>query len=113
VLHLAEGGASGRGIGISGNDAGVRDGHPGPRETGSIGFATLRGGSVPGDHSVILAGNGEVVTLSHHAQDRAIFARGAVKAALWARGREPGLYRSEEHTSELQSREKLVCRLLL
>jgi 4-hydroxy-tetrahydrodipicolinate reductase len=70
----------------------VRDGHTGARETGSIGFATLRGGSVVGDHSVLLAGTGETVTLAHHAGDRAIFARGAVKAALWAQGRKPGLY---------------------
>ena len=70
----------------------VRDGHTGARKPGTIGFATLRGGSVVGDHSVIFAGAGERITLSHHAEDRAIFARGAVKAALWARGRKPGLY---------------------
>ena len=70
----------------------VRDGHTGARQAGTIGFATLRGGSVVGDHSVILAGTGERITLSHHAEDRAIFARGAVKAALWARGKKPGLY---------------------
>ena len=58
----------------------------------AIGFATLRGGSVVGDHSVMLAGTGERITLSHHAEDRALFARGAVKAALWARGKKPGLY---------------------
>jgi 4-hydroxy-tetrahydrodipicolinate reductase len=92
ALLLGEAAAAGRGIPLSGNDVRVRDGHTGPRDTGSIGFASLRGGSVPGDHSVILAGNGETITLSHHAQDRAIFARGAVKAALWARGRKPGLY---------------------
>ncbi|MET3661744.1 4-hydroxy-tetrahydrodipicolinate reductase [Aquamicrobium ahrensii] len=92
ALLLGEAAAAGRGVPLSGNDVRVRDGHTGAREAGSIGFATLRGGSVPGDHSVILAGNGEVITLSHHAQDRAIFARGAVKAALWARGRKPGLY---------------------
>jgi 4-hydroxy-tetrahydrodipicolinate reductase len=92
ALLLGEAAAAGRGIPLSGNDVRVRDGHTGPRDTGSIGFASLRGGSVPGDHSVILAGNGETITLSHHAQDRAIFARGAVKAALRARGRKPGLY---------------------
>ncbi len=70
----------------------VRDGYTGPRETGTIGFATLRGGSVIGDHSVILAGPGERVVLSHHAEDRSIFARGAIKAALWAHGKKPGLY---------------------
>ena len=70
----------------------VRDGHTGAREAGTIGFATLRGGSVIGEHSVILAGEGEQVTLSHSADDRSIFARGAVKAALWARDKKPGLY---------------------
>ncbi|WP_214477156.1 4-hydroxy-tetrahydrodipicolinate reductase [Mesorhizobium sp. dw_380] len=92
ALLLGEAAAAGRGIALSGNDVRSRDGHTGVRKTGSIGFATLRGGSVVGDHSVILAGTGERITLSHHAEDRAIFARGAVKAALWARGKKPGLY---------------------
>ena len=59
---------------------------------GDIGFATLRGGNVVGEHSVVFAADGERVVLSHIATDRGIFARGAVKAALWARGKEPGLY---------------------
>jgi 4-hydroxy-tetrahydrodipicolinate reductase len=92
ALLLGEAAAKGRGIGLEDNSVRVRDGHTGAREAGSIGFATLRGGSVVGDHSVILAGPGERVTLSHHAEDRMIFARGAVKAALWAKGRAPGLY---------------------
>ena len=92
ALLLGEAAAAGRGIPLAGNDVRVRDGHTGARETGSIGFATLRGGSVVGDHSVVLAGTGERITLAHHAEDRAIFARGAVKAALWARGKKPGLY---------------------
>ncbi|MER9748878.1 4-hydroxy-tetrahydrodipicolinate reductase [Mesorhizobium sp. M0140] len=92
ALLLGEAAAAGRGIELSGNDVRVRDGHTGVRKTGSIGFATLRGGSVVGDHSVLLAGTGERITLAHHAEDRAIFARGAVKAALWARGKKPGLY---------------------
>ncbi|CAN7220713.1 4-hydroxy-tetrahydrodipicolinate reductase [Mesorhizobium sp. LjRoot246] len=92
ALLLGEAAAAGRGIALAGNDVRVRDGHTGVRKTGSIGFATLRGGSVVGDHSVMLAGTGERITLAHHAEDRAIFARGAVKAALWARGRKPGLY---------------------
>ena len=62
------------------------------RRAPEVGFATLRGGSVVGEHSVFLAGTGERIVLSHHAEDRVIFARGAVKAALWARGRKPGLY---------------------
>jgi 4-hydroxy-tetrahydrodipicolinate reductase len=92
ALLLGEAAARGRAIGLAENSVRVRDGHTGARETGTIGFATLRGGSVVGDHSVILAGTGERVTLSHHAEDRAIFARGAVKAALWARGKKAGLY---------------------
>jgi 4-hydroxy-tetrahydrodipicolinate reductase len=92
ALLLGEAAAAGRSIDLIGHSVRVRDGHTGVRQTGSIGFATLRGGSVVGDHSVILAGTGERVTLSHHAEDRAIFARGAVKAALWAKGKKPGLY---------------------
>ncbi|MDX8456704.1 4-hydroxy-tetrahydrodipicolinate reductase [Mesorhizobium sp. VK9D] len=92
ALLLGQAAAKGRGIDLSGNSVRVRDGHTGVRKTGSIGFATLRGGSVVGDHSVLLAGTGERITLSHHAEDRAIFARGAVKAALWARAKKPGLY---------------------
>ena len=74
----------------------VRDGITGERARGDIGFATLRGGSVIGDHSVLLAGPLETVTLSHHAQDRQIFARGAIKAALWARDKAPGLYSMDD-----------------
>ncbi|MBO0766170.1 MAG: 4-hydroxy-tetrahydrodipicolinate reductase, partial [Hyphomicrobiaceae bacterium] len=70
----------------------VRDGHTGPRRRGDIGFATLRGGSVVGDHSVLFAADGEVIELNHRAADRGIFARGAVKAALWGRGKGPGLF---------------------
>ncbi|MEO5756020.1 MAG: 4-hydroxy-tetrahydrodipicolinate reductase [Mesorhizobium sp.] len=92
ALLLGEAAAAGRGISLAGNDVRSRDGHTGVRKTGSIGFAALRGGSVVGDHSVILAGTGERITLSHHAEDRAIFARGAVKAAIWARAKKPGLY---------------------
>jgi 4-hydroxy-tetrahydrodipicolinate reductase len=92
ALLLGEAAARGRAVALSQNSVRVRDGHTGPREEGTIGFATLRGGSVVGDHSVILAGAGERIVLSHHAEDRALFARGAVKAALWAHGRKPGLY---------------------
>ena len=70
----------------------ARDGEVGARKAGDIGFATLRGGTVVGDHSVIFAGPGERLELSHKAEDRMIFARGALRAALWARGRKPGIY---------------------
>ena len=92
ALLLGEAAAAGRSIGLGDQSVRARDGLTGARKAGTIGFAALRGGSVVGDHSVILAGTGERITLSHHAEDRAIFARGAVKAALWARGRKPGLY---------------------
>lgn len=92
ALLLGEAAAEGRRIALGQNSVRVRDGHTGPREEGTIGFATLRGGSVVGEHSVVLAGSGERITLSHQAEDRGIFAHGAAKAALWAHGRAPGLY---------------------
>ncbi len=92
ALLLGEAAAAGREITLDEWSVRVRDGHTGAREVGTIGFSTLRGGSVVGDHSVILAGPGERITLSHQAEDRAIFARGAVHAALWAKDRKPGLY---------------------
>lgn len=92
ALLLGEAAAEGRDIALAEHSVRVRDGHTGPRESGSIGFATLRGGSVIGEHSVILAGEGEIVELTHRATDRSIFARGAVRAALWARSQKPGYY---------------------
>jgi 4-hydroxy-tetrahydrodipicolinate reductase len=92
ALLLGAAAAMGRGIDLGDHSVRVRDGHTGARPVGSIGFATLRGGSVVGEHSVLLAGEGETVTLSHSATDRSIFARGAVRAALWARDKKPGLY---------------------
>ena len=92
ALMLGQAAAEGRTIALDQHAVRVRDGHTGPRKSGDIGFATLRGGSVVGDHSVIFAGEGERIELTHRAQDRSIFARGAVKAALWGRGKPPGLY---------------------
>lgn len=92
ALLLGLAAAKGRGISLADNSVRVRDGHTGARPTGTIGFATLRGGSVIGEHSVVIAGEGELVTLSHSATDRSIFARGAVQAALWARDKKPGFY---------------------
>ncbi|MBB2795088.1 UNVERIFIED_ORG: 4-hydroxy-tetrahydrodipicolinate reductase [Rhizobium pisi] len=92
ALLLGEAAAKGRNIDLASKSVRVRDGHTGAREAGTIGFATLRGGSVIGEHSVLFAGEGEIVTLSHSAADRSIFARGAIKAALWARDKKPGLY---------------------
>ena len=70
----------------------ARDGITGARKPGEIGFAALRGGDVVGEHRVLFAGLGERIELAHVATDRAIFARGALKAAHWAAGRKPGLY---------------------
>src|SRR5690606_37755850 len=92
ALLLGEAAASGRDVELLSHAVQVRDGHPGAREAGTIGFASLRGGSVLGDHSVVIAGEGELVTLSHSARDRSIFARGAVTAALWGRHMKPGHY---------------------
>ena len=92
ALLLGEAAAKGRNIALAENSVRSRDGHTGERPQGSIGFATLRGGSVVGDHTVLFAGAGERLELTHRAQDRQIFARGAVAAALWAQGRGPGLF---------------------
>lgn len=92
ALLLGQAAATGREIDLEGASVRVRDGITGAREAGTIGFATLRGGSVVGEHSVLFAGEGEMIELRHEALDRSIFARGAVKAALWARSRKPGLY---------------------
>ncbi len=93
ALMLGNAAAEGRGIGdLRENAVFCREGHTGPRQEGTIGFATLRGGSVVGDHTVILAGPEERIELTHRAQSREIFARGAVKAALWARDQQSGLY---------------------
>jgi 4-hydroxy-tetrahydrodipicolinate reductase len=92
ALLLGEAAAKGRAIALADHSVRSRDGHTGARKAGDIGFATLRGGTVVGDHSVIFAGAGERIELIHRAEDRGIFARGAVQAALWARDRKPGLY---------------------
>lgn len=92
ALLLGEAAAEGRGVALADTRVSTRDGQTGPRRPGDIGFATLRGGTVVGDHSVVFAGAGERLTLSHHAEDRGIFARGAVRAAQWAFDRPPGLY---------------------
>jgi 4-hydroxy-tetrahydrodipicolinate reductase len=92
ALLLGEAAAEGRQISLKDRSVRSRDGHTGARIPGDIGFATLRGGSVVGDHSVIFAGQGERLELSHRAEDRGIFARGAVKAALWGFDKKPGYY---------------------
>jgi len=92
ALMLGKAAAEGRGVDLDKIGVRVRDGHTGARRRGDIGFAALRGGSVVGEHSVLLAADGEVIELTHRAADRGIFARGAVKAALWGHGKRPGIY---------------------
>jgi 4-hydroxy-tetrahydrodipicolinate reductase len=92
ALLLGEAAAAGRKVSLADVSVRSRDGHTGPRRKGDIGFATLRGGSVVGEHTVIFAADGERIELTHRAADRSLFARGAVRAALWAKGRPPGLY---------------------
>lgn len=92
ALLLGEAAAKGRGVELSAAKVSGRDGITGARERGSIGFAALRGGSVAGDHDVLFATEGEVVTLRHHAENRSIFARGAVKGAEWLLGQSAGRY---------------------
>lgn len=92
ALMLGEAAAAGRNINLDTDAIRTRDGQTGARPENAIGFATLRGGSVIGEHSVIFAGPDERIELTHKAENRQIFANGAVKAALWARGRKPGFY---------------------
>jgi 4-hydroxy-tetrahydrodipicolinate reductase len=92
ALMLGEAAASGRGVDLAARSIRVRDGHTGARPAGDIGFATVRGGSVIGDHTVIFAGEGERIEISHLASDRSIYSRGAIKAALWGQGKGPGLF---------------------
>lgn len=92
ALLLGKAAADGRAVSLADKSVRTRDGHTGARNSGDIGFATLRGGSVVGDHTVIFAGNGERLELRHVAESRELFARGAVRAALWAQGQKPGLY---------------------
>ena len=92
ALALGRAAADGRGVNLEKVAVRGRDGMTGARESGTIGFASLRGGDVVGDHTVIFAGDGERIELTHRASSRQIFAKGALKAALWARGKPPGLY---------------------
>jgi 4-hydroxy-tetrahydrodipicolinate reductase len=92
ALLLGEAAAAGRKIALGEHSARGRDGQTGARRAGDIGFASLRGGSVTGDHSVIFAGAMERIELTHRAEDRTMFAQGAIKASLWARGKKPGFY---------------------
>ena len=96
ALLLGEAAAEARKVSLDDVSESGRDGQTGPRTSGAIGFAALRGGTVAGDHSVIFAGEEERITLSHSAENRTIFARGAIRAAEWLREAEPGRYSMEE-----------------
>jgi len=92
ALLLGEAAAQGRGALLFDRQIRGRDGQTGVRPDGAIGFASLRGGTVVGDHMVTLAGPFERIELGHRAEDRMIFARGALAAARWGQGKKPGLY---------------------
>ncbi len=92
ALMLGEAAAEGRGVDLSAvRDAG-RDGITGARKRGDIGFTAIRGGDIVGEHDVLFAGQGERIVLRHMATDRALFAKGALKAAMWALDKTPGQY---------------------
>lgn len=92
ALMLGEAAAEGRGVGLAQVADRGRGGVTGPRQDGAIGFSVVRGGGIVGEHSVIFAGESETLTLAHSAIDRGLFARGAVAAAAWTRGKAAGLY---------------------
>ena len=92
ALMLGQAAADGRGVDLDDVADRGRDGITGARKRGDIGFAAIRGGGIVGEHDVIFAGPGERIVLRHVADDRALFSRGALKAALWAQGKAPGEY---------------------
>ena len=92
ALMLGEAAAAGRGVDLDRVSSRARDGLNGPRTTGDIGFSVMRGGGIIGEHSVTFAADEEILTISHSARDRGLFARGAVAAAKWAAGQPPGAY---------------------
>lgn len=92
ALMLGQAAAEGRGLKLNDVSQRVRDGVTGPRKRGDIGFATLRGGGVIGEHTVIFASDNERIEIIHKAGDRSLFARGAVKAAMWGKGKGPGRF---------------------
>ena len=89
---LGQAAAAGRGVDLVDVRDSGRDGITGTRKRGDIGFTAIRGGDIVGDHDVLFAAMGEQITLRHRATDRAVFARGALKAALWGQDKAPGEY---------------------
>ena len=92
ALMLGQAAALGRGVALDQVRVSGRDGITGARRRGDIGFAAIRGGDVEGEHDVIFAADGERIVLRHIATDRSVFARGALRAALWGQGQKPGRY---------------------
>jgi 4-hydroxy-tetrahydrodipicolinate reductase len=92
ALMLGQAAADGRGVSLGEAAVRVRDGITGARDEGTIGFSVMRGGGIVGEHAVVFAAEDEILTFSHSARDRSLFARGAVEAAIWVTGRAPGLY---------------------
>jgi len=92
ALALGRAVAAGRGQNLEDVMVTTRSGHTGPRRDGDIGFATLRGGQIPGSHTISFTAGTEQISLTHHAFDRRVFATGAVRAALWLQTKPPGLY---------------------
>lgn len=92
ALMLGEAAALGRKVDLNDVAQRTRDGHTGARRQGDIGFATVRGGAVIGEHTVMFVSESERIEITHRATDRSLFAKGAVKAALWAQGKPPGRY---------------------
>ena len=96
ALMLGEAVAAARGTTLADAAVRVRDGITGPREQGSIGFSVMRGGGIVGEHSLVFAAEDEVITLSHSARERSLFARGAIAAAQWVANKPPGLYSMQD-----------------
>jgi 4-hydroxy-tetrahydrodipicolinate reductase len=96
ALALGAAVARGRGVALESVAVRARDGDTGPRPPGAIGFSAMRGGQVVGEHTLLFAAGDEHIALTHRAFDRAVFARGAVRAAFWTSGRPPGLYGMED-----------------
>jgi len=92
ALMLGDAVAYGRGVNLPEVKVAARDGITGPRQEGTIGFSVIRGGGIVGEHSVLFASEDELITFSHSARDRTLFARGAIQAAQWGRKQKPGIY---------------------
>lgn len=100
ALLLGEAAAAGRDVELARQAVFAREGRPGPRKAGDIGFAVVRGGDIVGEHTAMLIGQGERVELAHRATDRGIFARGAIEAAYWLAGKAPGSYSLDSMLAE-------------